>query len=388
MNKAAKNILALSLISAIVAVLMAITNYITAPIIEKNQNQTQNAALLIVMPDATSFEELDLSSYELPKTVKTAYQADNGGYVLKLSTTGFAADLIILCGVDANGAITGTTCLESKETLGYEKTYGDNFKGLSLDGIDSVDTVANATKTTAAYRAALKDAVNAVTVLKGGSVDLRDEETILRDNMTALFPASEGKFTRMFISEVLDGVKAVYTADNGAGHVFLIGDKMFALTGEGEVLGDADENEKTLVTGFGALLAASKVTELDITALDLPKTVKKVEITESGNYIFTVNANGYASDKPYMGNTPIVIRLSMTKDGKILDCDTVSHKESAGYGADCEKDAFTDQFIGKTGENYREIDGISGATTTTNGYLTGIKRAYEALSILNGGDGQ
>ena len=50
MNKATKNILALSLICAIVAILMAVTNYITAPIIKENQEKAENAALAVVMP--------------------------------------------------------------------------------------------------------------------------------------------------------------------------------------------------------------------------------------------------------------------------------------------------------------------------------------------------
>ena len=37
---------------------------------------------------------------------------------------------------------------------------------------------------------------------------------------------------------------------------------------------------------------------------------------------------------------------------------------------------------------YREIDGISGATVTTDAYLRGIKHAYDALAALEGGEGQ
>ena len=389
MKAAYKNILALSVISAIIAILMAITNYITAPIIKENEANAENEALLVVMPDGGDFEMLDLSCYTLPETVTDAYAASNGGYVVRLSTSGYASDMIILCGVAKDGSVTGAVCLSSGETLGYEKNYGDNFKGLTLEGVDSVDTISSATKTTSAYREAVRDAINTATILAGGSVDLRDEETVLRDNMTALLPASEGNFTRLFLVEALEGVTAVYTADNGAGAVYHFGDKMLALTASGEVLGEASDAEKATLSDYGARLAASKTELLSTDGLTLPKTVVKVEKTESGNYIFTVNANGFSMDHPDWGSPePIVIRLAMTEAGVILDCDTVSHKESAGYGADCEKDAFTDQFIGKSDESYREIDGISGATVTTDAYLRGIKHAYDALTVLRGGESE
>jgi adenosylcobinamide kinase/adenosylcobinamide-phosphate guanylyltransferase len=43
----------------VITALLAITNKITAPIIEKNQNASANAALLEVMPDGKGFETLE-----------------------------------------------------------------------------------------------------------------------------------------------------------------------------------------------------------------------------------------------------------------------------------------------------------------------------------------
>ena len=78
-----------------------------------------------------------------------------------------------MCGVDKNGLVTGAACMSSGETLGYEKTYGNNLVKRTLNSIDSVDTVASATKTTSGYKNAVKDALNAASVLnksvKGGA---------------------------------------------------------------------------------------------------------------------------------------------------------------------------------------------------------------------------
>ena len=88
MKKSIKSIVALVCICAVVAILMAITNVFTAPIISENENKKANAALLEVMPNGGSFEKVDISKHELPATVTEAYKAENDGYVIKLTTPG------------------------------------------------------------------------------------------------------------------------------------------------------------------------------------------------------------------------------------------------------------------------------------------------------------
>ena len=43
------------------------------------------------------------------------------------------------------------------------------------------------------------------------------------------------------------------------------------------------------------------------------------------------------------------------------------------------------QFAGKTEADYKDIDAISGATMTTNGYTEAIGRAFTAVQIMEGG---
>jgi Na+-transporting NADH:ubiquinone oxidoreductase subunit NqrC len=76
----------------------------------------------------------------------------------------------------------------------------------------------------------------------------------------------------------------------------------------------------------------------------------------------------------------------MTAEGKIIDCLTVSEGETDGLGDACADASFYGQFVGKTQDNYTEIDAISGATLTTNGYKQAIERAYAAVEILKGGE--
>ena len=205
-----KSIVVLTAICAVISLLLAATNALTAPIIEKNQAAAANEALLVVMPEGTGFEQMDLSGYTLPSTVTEAYKEASGGHVIKLTTTGYGSGFVIMCGVKADGTVSGAVCLSSNETLGHEKTFGENFTGKNSEGVDAVDTISGATKTTAAYRNAVKDAINAATILSGGSVDIRSEEEILADHLSAALPAGEGKFTKLFLTEALEGVDAVY----------------------------------------------------------------------------------------------------------------------------------------------------------------------------------
>ncbi len=386
MKKYIKSVLALTLICAAIAVLMALTNHITEPIIAENQAAAANAALLVVMPEGGEFTELDITEYELPESVTNAYGESSGGYVLQMNVTGYSSGMIIMCGVDKDGVVTGATCLSSGETLGYEKTYGENMVGKNADGVDALDTIGGATKTTAAYKSAVKDALNAAIILGGGSVDIRTPEQILNDNLSAALPAANGEFSEMFIIEDL-GVDAAYIATNATGYVFVIGEDFVGTDMDGNVVNDVSDELKGIATTAVAKIYTSTMEEIDLTQYpDMPEAVTKVNVTASGNYVFELKASGYGikGDKYIRSGEYITLRVSATPDGTIISTQTMSQKESEGFGDACATPEFYSQFNGKTSENYKEIDAIGGATVTTSGYVTAISRVFEAINILKG----
>ena len=383
-----KSVIALTVICALVAVLLALTNSITAPIIQKNASAAANEALLVVYPDGGDFTQIDISSYELPKTVTDAYSASNGGYVVKLLTSGYGANMVLMCGVDANGTVTGATCLSSSETLGYEKTYGDSLAGKTVADIDAVETISGATMTTSGYKNAVKDALNATIILGGGSVDIRSEEEILNDNLSEALPAAEGKFVSWFMSESLENVSAVYEAENGTGYVLVSGEEFIAIDASGNVLTAVADDVKAVMANNAQLILNSSITEIDISGYaDMPSQVKKVYKTATGNYVFELGANGFGiNGDHYYGPSgkQIEIKASATADGKIIDVVTVAQYESENIGDACAKPSFYSQFVGKTEADYSDIEGISGATITTNGYKTAIAKVFEAVKIIEG----
>ena len=386
MNKHMKSVISLTAICAAVSLLLAVTNYVTAPIIEKQQSAAANEALYQVMPDGEDFQAVDLTKYELPDSITEAYSEKNGGYVFKITTTGYSSGFIIMCGVDASGTVTGATYIASSETLGEEATYGEKLKGATLDTVESVETVSGATKTTSAYRNAVKDSLGAAVILGGGSVDLRSDEEILNDNLSAALPSAEGKFTSVFITEELTDINSVYKAENGAGYVFVSGESFIATDNEGNVTSET-ELKDTVETNAKKLIA-STLTEIDISGYaDMPSQVQKAYKTASGNYVFDLRAAGYGinGDKYTASGEYIYIKVSATADGKIIACETVSQKESDGIGSACADSSFYTQFNSKTADTYKDIDAISGATITTNGYTTAISKVFEAINILKGG---
>ena len=383
-----KNLVIFVCICSAITLLLAGTNAITGPIIEKNQAAAANKALLEVFPDGKGFESVDLSAIELPIAVTEAFKETEGkGYVIKMVTAGYGSDMVIMCGVDTAGVVTGAVCLSSNETLGKEKTYGENFTDKDAAGVDAVEIISGATKTTEAYKNAVKYALDAATILGGGSVDLRSEDEILLDNLNAALPDGNKDFEKWFCVERLEGIDGVYAAKNNAGYVFTVGEQFIGAKADGTVVSEGVTNP-SLFTDAVKTIQNSSVEEIAVPA-ELEGTVSKIQKTASGNYVIDAKGAGYGikggNDYHPASNEYIIVRVCISPENEIIACLTVSQAETKGIGDACAEEGFYGQFAGKTEENYTEIDGISGATMTTAGYTQAIERAFAAVNTLKGG---
>ena len=383
MAKYIKSVGVLVAICSVMAVLLALSNQITAPIIVKNAAAAASGALLELMPEGKGFEQVSIE--KLPATVTEAYKETSGmGYVIKLSVTGYGPDMVIMCGVTTDGKVTGAKCLSSNETLSKEKDYGKNFTGKDAAGVDAVETIGGATMTTAAYKSAVKDALTSALVLGGADVVVRTPEQILADNLAAALPAGEGKFTKVFFTEIVEGIDAMYVADNGTGYVAIIGEEFIAADAEGN-------SDNAVVATAAKAMIASTSTDVDMTAYEgINENITSIKKTATGNYIIEIKGLGFG----WFGNSehyqdpkyiPIVIRVSISPDAKIIDTLTVSHQETNGYGAAWGTEEYYGQFDGTTIDDYKNVDVISGATISNNGYLKAIERCFLAVEILEGG---
>lgn len=124
-NAKAKEILipavSLFVICIVVTALLALTNMVTAPQIEKLAVETEEAAKQEVLADAVSFS----GAKELQKdgTAYTYYEglsADGStiGYVFSTSAKGYGGDIAVMVGVKTDGTVAGVNILSISETAG------------------------------------------------------------------------------------------------------------------------------------------------------------------------------------------------------------------------------------------------------------------------------
>ena len=391
-KKHIKSIVTLVCICAVVSVLMAFTNALTKDRIAYNNELKAAKALSEVMPNGGKFTEItNLKDFDIPATVLSAHSAENGGFVIKVKGKGYAPGMVIICGIDANGVITGAKYLDGGETNGAEITMSQRVPGFTAGTIDGVDTATSPTAplTVNGYLAAIKDALTAATKLSGS----RTEAEILQDNLDAALPAASGAFTKYFFTESVENITVLYKADNGAGYVAVVGESFIAINAEGIVTSEADAELKAKLEGDMAILLASDPEEIDLTPYreaGVHIRVRKASVTASGNYVFELYGEGYGvlgGDEYHPASGEFIkIRVSISADGKIIDTYTISQAETEGLGSACGEEKFYGQFDGKTEANYSDIDAIGGATMTTDGYKTAILRAFTAFNILKGGN--
>ncbi len=170
MNKTVKSVVVLSLICLICAALLGGVNMLTAPLIAEQERVAAEEALREVLPGGENFVDVDKLTYpNISADIDEIKRASNGGYVFKIITKGYNDGLVIMCGIDSEGKVTGAKPIASNETKHVEDSYGENFVGKDASGAGKVDTVSNSTETTAAYKNAILDALKAYEIIKGGA---------------------------------------------------------------------------------------------------------------------------------------------------------------------------------------------------------------------------
>ena len=147
-------------ISAIAACCLALTNYVTAPVIAELNLETNKVARQEVLPEATDFEAVSSENLakigkeiglENPEELIEAYVGKNGsdivGFTVKTGpTSGYSGEILVLTGISAESKVTGITIIKHSETPGLgalvtEPEFREQYMGLSaLEKITVVKT--------------------------------------------------------------------------------------------------------------------------------------------------------------------------------------------------------------------------------------------------------
>lgn len=172
----------LFVITAVVAVLLALVNLLTRPTIERRAEEKRQAALAEVMPEAEYVDFEYHGDNAAILALQGAYRDGKlAGYCVQVTTNGFGGAIEMMVGVDAAGRVTGVSILSMSETAGLgarasEPAFLDQFRGLSgqlsvkKDG-GEVDAINGATITSRAVTRGVDAALRAVAHLdeEGGS---------------------------------------------------------------------------------------------------------------------------------------------------------------------------------------------------------------------------
>lgn len=178
-------ILILFAITAVVALLLGLVNYITEDRIDEIRIERTAEAMSEVMPGGSyEFEQLgesDLNGAALSDMVTAVYAAKTGGevggYVVQVSPTGFAGAIDIVVGIDLDGLVTGVSIIDMNETSGLGDNAGredfrEQFLGsagpfaVNKDG-GEIDALTGATITSRAVSNGVNAARDAVARLLG-----------------------------------------------------------------------------------------------------------------------------------------------------------------------------------------------------------------------------
>ena len=126
---------------------------------------------------------------------------------------------------------------------------------------------------------------------------------------------------------------------------------------------------KRILDSYNATLDGAAVTEV--------LSADAADGTRLG-YVFTVVSNGYGGE--------IQFAYGVDVSGTVVGYDVISHSETPGYGAKCTDGFVREQFPGLTEAG--QLDGITGATKTTNAMRRSVQAVIDLTKQLEGGSPQ
>ena len=136
----------LLIISAIAALLLALTNSVTASTIAQRNEQANAEARKLVLESAQDFEQVKDVKTDNSKGVEVSeiYEAKDAsgntvGYTLKVLPSGYGGTIELMVGIDsAKGQVSGINVVSNSETAGLgakstDPEFSDQYKGKPLE---------------------------------------------------------------------------------------------------------------------------------------------------------------------------------------------------------------------------------------------------------------
>ena len=136
----------LLIISAVAALLLALTNSVTSSTIAQRNEQANAEARKLVLESAQDFEQVKDVKTDNSKGVEVSeiYEAKDAsgntvGYTLKVLPSGYGGTIELMVGIDsAKGQVSGINVVSNSETAGLgakstDQEFSDQYKGKPLE---------------------------------------------------------------------------------------------------------------------------------------------------------------------------------------------------------------------------------------------------------------
>ena len=396
--------LILALIALAAALLLAVTNAITAGPIKAHEEAAQNAAFQSVMT-ADSFSTMSIpDGCNVTSLVEAKKDGKTIGYCAVSSAKGYGGNVAVTLGVDMDGKIVGCQIGDTNfaETDGFgarwkEPARAEAFIGLSAFGGDTIEAITGATVTSKAVLAASNDVLKCISHVLGKDIEgdvlafgVKEEKPVQTVELTG--DVHQGKAVGFGNGEVTarltlndDGTIAALVidastqtpgfgtrcADEEFTAQFIGKSGPFALNENVDGLTGATVTSTAAVEAINAALTspAMAAEDLEPVATEAPAATEAPVTLENAK---TATIAGFGGEN---------ITVQVTDDNGVITALTVdASTQTPGLGQKCAEEAFTSQFIGKSapltlGEG---IDAVASATITSQAVVDAVNSLYAA----------
>lgn len=416
MKENIKSVVVLTAICLVVAVLLAYTNSITAPIIEANKAAKASGSLLEVMPEAAGFENITDTLGELPATVKEVHKETSGlGHVMILgTTTQFSSDEMgITVAIGADGKISNVLLTGYYESKDFGADYPATYIGQD-SALGGVDTVAGTTFSSTAFKNAIADAFTVLVNNNLVAAGEKSEEQLIAEVMPLALPGAVNSLGNP-ITVPVEGVAAPITqafkAKNNCGYIYVVSTDAGTVVVGVNAFGvakalDLEGNDVTATAtdAVAAAVAAAPATATEnlenntaavaalfeegavITPVEGLTTFSEVlgaftvTVGEETQYAVITGPLAYADETMKM----IVV---LNANGEVVAYKTLTelilHGEYYSEHQLTDEGAYRTQFIGLTEGTYSDdMTLVAGATMTANAVASNFRSAFEAFNLI------
>ena len=396
--------LILALIALAAALLLAVTNAITAGPIKAHEEAAQNAAFQSVMT-ADSFSTMSVpDGYNVTSLVEAKKDGKTIGYCAVSSAKGYGGNVAVTLGVDMDGKIVGCQIGDTNfaETDGFgarwkEPARAEAFIGLSAFGGDTIEAITGATVTSKAVLAASNDVLKCISHVLGKDVEgdvlafgVKEEKPVQTVELTG--DVHQGKAVGFGNGEVT----ARLTLNDDGTIAALVIDASTQTPGFGTRCAD-EEFTAQFIGKSGPFTLNENVDGLTGATITSTAAVEAINAALTSPAMAAEDLEPVATEAPTATEAPMVLENAKTatiagfggaditvqvtdENGVITALVVDASSQTAGLGQKCAEEAFTAQFIGKSapltlGEG---IDAVASATITSQAVVDAVNSLYAA----------